>query len=1165
MDEEDQKNGKLPEAKGVEAMSSGFLHELRRRRVLGSTVAYIIAAWLLVQVADVVLPAFEASPEILQYLIVGLAVLFPFALILSWFFDLTFRGFVVTGKETDDTLTGQIQDIPVPNSIVDEIELTDEKVEKVLHNVGAEKRIVTVLQCSIGPGLDLDGDPQLEVFRNALPPITEEILAITDRYEGFASTTGGEILNIYFGAETVHEDDTMRAFFTARDIINHIELLNTQGYSDEKFEIVANIGIHCASAIVEEIADKSPDEWLTNIGHTMKVVALLQISAAENEIIFSESVYQILKTSIECEPVAGINLPGSSSKSSAYKASEDFLNKNLPALTSIARPIFGREKELNILEECWSSTLNSQGQVALLRGEAGIGKSRLITAISEQVSRYPENNLITLQCSPYHIQSSLSPFLNYLTSLLNFDSVSSVEEKREVLREFLEARAGELVDSQAVFEKFLSLDTQSAGSSSPEKEKARLLNALLHLLMTQNDEESTLMVLEDLHWADQTSLELIHLLVSEVSAENVMIIATFRPTFSTDLTNNAHVNLINVNRLGEERSLDLVQEIDSENKIAHELRQDIVERSDGVPLYIEEFARSILDSIDTGEAGDDLSIIIPNSLQESLAARLHRLGRAKATLEIGATIGREFSEPLLIACSEDSEDEILEDINQLIERGLVLKKGRGNSAKYVITHALIQEAAHDSMLKSRRELCHERVASSLVDQFPAIAEQQPEILAQHFSLSSPTQENLGKAISYFALAARIASSHSANAEANNLLDNALALVDGLPPSNEKNVFKLQLRTSKVPVLIALQGYASEEMEETSRRALSLCESVNDIALQYISLYSVCVYYMVSGQHQTAFDSALKLENLLEGQDDGMKLEIFMILGLVHFFKGDLLNAESYLLRSIGLFEREKHGDHAFIYGQDPEVTSLTYLRWTYFALGEHDKGEEIAKRLKSLAETVNHPISISFCYVHGAWGMLNMGETEKIQQNIDKGIEVTSEFLLTNFFHQAQIIDSLYRYHLSKELPDIDYIEEAFNGFRADGARCFLVFWETRYAEICIDAGLVDKAKEILERIESELLETGEAWGESELIRMKAKLAIATGEQDKAVILLNKAIDNAESRNANGFALLSRCDLARYYADSEPATADSIFKEGLAGVSGPLPKTALQLASDLGQ
>ena len=1137
---------------------SSFLEELKRRRVPGSMIAYIVSSWVLVEAASLVLEAFEAPPQVIQYIIFGVVALAPIVLIVSWFFDLTIHGLIRTKdiKEKDNLKElSTIEDI-------DAQENDDEITEDALLETGAVKRLVTIVQCSIAiEGLD-DSEEQIEELAFRLPSIKAEISGIASRYEGYLLPREGEVFTVYFGAELVHEDDTLRAYYLCSDILDYGEKLNSQ--SDSKLQIALNFGLQCGQAIVEEKRDEPVEAWLSNVGQLIKTTSALQISAEDNEIRLSENVYNIIRAHAKFERVEGFSLPGRKGSGDVYRITHDMIVAESGGAHKNSIRILGRQREILNLKECWNQALQYNGQVVLLRGEAGIGKSSLVETITGEVSAESINRVLNLQCSPYYTQSSLFPFNSYLRNLLDLSSADETETRQEKIEQFLLANKIELESSVQVLEAWLSPDAPSSGASSPEKEKSLLLRTFLQILITPDIDEPTLIVIEDLHWADATSIELIEILAEEIKSEKVMILATYRPTFRTTLTNNKHTTLMNVNRLDADESLTLIAELDKNDQIGDELRSTILERSDGVPLYIGEYTRSILEALSSEGGVDQAALTIPGSLQESLAARLHRLGRAKATLELGATIGREFSESLILACSEESAEDVLEDLSMLMDRDLLYKRGQKNSTNYLITHALIQEAAYKAMLKSRREECHQLVANCIEEGFEEIVERQPEILAQHLSEAVKSTENIAKAINFWAAAAKANSYKSANVEANNLINSALSLVGGLAPGESRDIIELQLLTSKVPVLIALQGYASKEMEETSTRAISLLETVKEKSLHFIALYSVCAYQIVTGQHIAALENANRMLEVTEHQDDGIKMEVYMLLGVTNQFTGNLQLAGKYISMSLEIFDRELHGAHALQFGQDTEVILLVYQSWNCFSRGKFGQCEQALSRLVELSRLLDHPISLSFCFIHGAWAMLNAGREEDIESSIAEGLQITSDFLLGNFYHQALIISSIYEYLKNRDAALIDNIESAFSAYREDGARCFLVFWESRYAEACIDERSIEKARDILSRIEQELTESHELWGEGELLRVKAKLAESEGDWDGAEALLLSSIEKSDQRYAFGLSLMSRMDLAKKYQPLSPEKATMVLKEGLSKISGTPPSFVLNVATDLG-
>ena len=414
--------------------------ELKRRRVLTFTAGYIVSAWLVIEVASVVLPAFEAPDWVLRFMIIGAVSATPIAIILAWFFDLTRQGVMLTGDKENDT-SPLTPELAVPPAEEEEEE-EDEKAT-------AETRLITILQCSTMPGSAAGCETDIEQFRRDLPDLMAHYITIIERYGGYLAPSEGELFTAYFGVEVAHEDTSLRAVHSAQEILAQVERFNTTATS----QVEVNIGLHCGFAIIEPAANKRVDEWVSNIGHTLKSVAALQITASSNEIRISQDIYGLVQERVSCEQVGSLQLPGTHTTNDVFRITTETLQA-LPIGAGPESSIIGREQELALLNECWDNTLNAQGQVVLLRGDAGIGKSRLVESLLATVESQENTTAIVLHCSAYHSHSSLYPVVHFLQQHMHLADLNSNEKKLAHIERYLSAHN---LDPDTLLPSFASL------------------------------------------------------------------------------------------------------------------------------------------------------------------------------------------------------------------------------------------------------------------------------------------------------------------------------------------------------------------------------------------------------------------------------------------------------------------------------------------------------------------------------------------------------------------------------------------------------------------------------------------------------------------------------------------------------------------------------------
>jgi predicted ATPase len=1135
---------------------ANFISELRRRRVLSFTAGYIVMAWVTIEVASVVLDAFDVPKHVLQILIIAAIVFAPAAMVLAWFYDLTRHGLVFTDRED---WRGSRPDAPEAPGVA-----ATEAGQQASGNAdggadavtvvpeAAERRLVTVLQCSLSPLGDGSEEQQAECFCLEIPAIARRFGEIVESVEGYLLPTKGEVFTAYFGVQVVHEDDALRAVLSAQRMLRHIADFNANDTAPGALRIEISVGLHCGFAIVAEQPGQAIEQWVSNIGQTLNAAAALQLAAGGSEIRLSADVHAMLHERIPCEPAGSQPLPGSAAPVPVFRVAAAGLRLHAP-LPVFRGEMIGREKEIALLEERWDAAMESQGSVVLVRGEPGMGKTRLVARFRETIERGGRARLVTLQCSAYHAHSPLFPVLRYLEQAVpGFNAQDRAELTEQRLATWLTTVGAKGPELPRTLAEMLSHDLRAGGSQvEPGKQKELLLQGLMRIILHDASEQPVFVLLEDLHWADPTSLELLSMLVGQLPSLRVMLLLTTRPGFRAPWMEQSHVHLVNVTRLNRAQSRAIVAAIDRDGEIGEQLAELIVTKADGVPLFVEELARSLLEAarrnLVTG-AQDPLTV--PNTLQESLAARIQHLGPAKPILQLAAVIGREFSLALLQASAGLPAERVDELTDQLVDRELVHRRGIGEETRYVFRHALIQQAAYGSMLKSQREECHLAVARSM-EQEPSLAGESNEVLAYHYGAAAATREHGRKAIGYWLAAAQVAARRSANLEADHFLDSALQQLQRLPEGDERNETELRIQAQRIPVLVALHGYSSEHMAQTSRRALDLCESVRDFDLRFLALFSMCIFDMVGGRHQESHQSALKLARLDAENEGRLAVETEMLLGLTCFFLGRLEEAETHLLAAIASYDREAHGGHAYRYGQDPEIVAMSYLAWVLFIRGETARLATNEGRLLERARSLGHPNSLGFALAWTAWTRIFGDDHQGLAEMAAELRELGAAYGLSSFAVQGLVLEALRQCRLGDTAAGLATLEQSLDAWRGIGSRCFLEYWDVQLAGACLEAGQSARAAEVLARAAAGTEATGERWSESELHRCLARLAQETGDRTSAMTHIRQALDVSEGQKAWGWYLAAACDGAERLAADDPDAARVMLDGALARLSDP--------------
>jgi len=641
-----------------------------------------------------------------------------------------------------------------------------------------------VLFCDLVGSTALSAQLDPEELREVVRAYQDTCAKVIARFEGYIAQYLGDGLLVYFGYPLAHEDDAQRAVRAGLGMIDAMGQLTTRLGQEglrpaptqsrqRGVHLAMRLGIHTGLVVVGEVGGGTRQEQLA-LGETPNLAARLQGIAAPNTLVISATTFQLLGGFFACQPLGTPLLKGQAQPLAVYRVLyESMARSRLEAAGSTGwTPLVGREQEIGLLVERWTQVKEGVGQVVLLSGEAGIGKSRLVQVLKEHVSTEPQAWLTPCQCSPYYQNTALYPMIDLLERVaLRFEREESPQQKVGKLEGFLVQYGLPLAEAVPLFATLLSLPLPADYAPltiSPEQQKQQTLHALLTILLRIAAQQPVLFVMEDLHWVDPTTLELLSLLVDQGPTTRILSLFTCRPDFSPPWTGRAHLTQVTVPRLPRRQAVEVIRQVAHGKALPPEVVEQIVAKTDGVPLFVEELTKMVLEAglLQEWDERYELTsplppLAIPATLHDSLMARLDRLATVKGLAQLGATLGREFSYELLRAVSPWDEATVQRGLHQLVEAEFLYQQGLPPQTTYVFKHALIQEAAYQSLLKSTRQLYHQRIAQVLAERFPEIATTQPELLAHHYTAA----ELHAQAVTYWQRAGDQASKRSAYVEA----------------------------------------------------------------------------------------------------------------------------------------------------------------------------------------------------------------------------------------------------------------------------------------------------------------------------------------------------------------------------------------------------------------
>jgi class 3 adenylate cyclase/tetratricopeptide (TPR) repeat protein len=786
----------------------------------------------------------------------------------------------------------------------------------------AERRQLTVMFCDLVGSTALSARLDPEDLREVVRQYQQTCAEVIQRHDGYIAQYLGDGLLVYFGYPTAHEDDARRAVRAGLEIIQtlHSQVpspLAGEGQGEGavgatgRSPLQVRIGIHTGLVVVGDIGASGRAERLA-VGETPNIAARIQGLAEPNTILISAATQRLIEGQFECQPFGSHVLKGIDTPIAVYHVQSERQHVSPLAGKVTLTPLVGREREVGLLVDRWEQVKEARGQVVLLSGEPGIGKSRLAYTLRERI-REEGSLLFEACCSPYHQHSALYPVIDVLQRLWLLNRHEPEEAKVQKVEQALALY--NMQDTVPLFTALLSLPTPPgypALNSMPQKQKERTLQALLQLLIAQAERQAIVLLWEDLHWADPSSLEFLSLLIDQIPTTKLLLVLTFRPEFTPPWRPRSHLSHLVLNRLGKKQVEAMIEKVAEGDALPAEVVEQIRIKTDGVPLFIEELTKSVLESAaDVGARRAVPLQTIPATLQEALLARLDRLSDTRQVAQLGATLGREFSYELLHAVAPLNETDFQTALTKLVEAEILYQCGVGEQARYVFKHALIQDTAYQSLLKSTRQHYHQQIAQALEERFPDTKETQPELLAHHYTEAGLIEQ----AIPFWQRAGQRANQHSAYVEAISHFTRGLGLLNTLPDTPERVQQELTLQISLGVPLQALHGSAAPEVEQTYTRARALCRQIGETPQLFPVLFGLRTFYYNRGELQIARELGEQLLRLAQRrQDPDLLLEASRALGATLSFIGELTAARTHLEQGIALYNLQLHRSHAFLYG-----------------------------------------------------------------------------------------------------------------------------------------------------------------------------------------------------------------------------------------------------------
>jgi TOMM system kinase/cyclase fusion protein len=1004
----------------------------------------------------------------------------------------------------------------------------------------AERRQLTVLFCDLVDSTVLASQLDPEDLREVVRAYQEACAKVIARFEGHIAQYLGDGLLVYFGYPLAHEDDAQRAVRAGLGMVEALKQLNTHLAQERGVRLAVRLGIHTGLVVVGEVGGGTRQEQLA-LGETPNLAARLQGMAAPNTLVVSAATVQLLGGFFACQPLGLHPIKGLAQSIEIHQVlHESMARSRLEAVGSAdLTPLVGREREIGLLMERWAQVKAGRGQVVLLSGEAGIGKSRLVQVLKEHVATELQAWLTPCQCSPYHQNTALYPMIELLERVaLRFEREESPQHKLHKLEGFLVQYGLPLAEAVPLFAAFLSLPLPADYAPlplSPAQQKQQILQALLTILLRIATQQPVLFVMEDLHWVDPSTLELLSLLVDQGPTARILALWTFRPDFSPPWMGRSHLTQVTLPRLPHRQAAEMTDRVAHGKALPPEVVEQIVAKTDGVPLFVEELTKMVLESGLLQErdnryalSGPLPPLAIPTTLHDSLMARLDRLATVKALAQLGATLGCEFSYALLQAVSPWDEGTLQRGLHQLMAAEFLYQQGLPPQATYLFKHALIQEAAYQSLLRSTRQRHHQYIAQVLAERFPATAETQPELLAHHYTeagLSAP-------AVGYWQRAGQRAIQRSAHVEAVNHLTKGLAVLAALPDTAERTQHELVLQTTLGAALMAARGQGAPEVGQAYARARKLCRQVGETPQLFPVLFGLWRLYLMRAEYQTARELAEQCLSLAQRvHDPALLLEAHFALGGILLWLGELVPARAHLEQSLALYDPREHRALAFRTGIDPGVWCLSYAAYALWLLGYPDQALRRSHEALALAQELSHPPSLAAGLAYAAFTHCFRGETHATQEHGEAAMALASEQGVPQWLAVGMIAQGWVLVMQGQGEEGLAQMRQAMAAWRAMGAGATVSWHLALLAEACEKAGQAEEGLTVLDEALAHVDITGERFYAAQVYRLQGELLLQQAIPDEALAetCLRQALDIARHQQAKSWELRVAQSLARLW------------------------------------
>ena len=999
----------------------------------------------------------------------------------------------------------------------------------------AERRQLTVLVCRL-VGISerakrLDPEELLEVA----PDYHALGAEVVQRFDGYIAQYQGDRLVVYFGYPQAHEDDARRAVHTGLGLVERMAELNRRRTRARGVQLAVRVGIHTGVVVVGAMGQG--EHAPLALGDTPTIAAQVQDLAASGTVVIGPTTLRLVERYFDYRALGAYILEEPAEPLAVYQILQEDTTQSRFEVT-VAKgltPLVGREQEIQLLRERWAQVKDGWGQVVLLSGEAGIGKSRLVQALKEHLI-VEVHTRIECHTSPYYQQSAFYPVVEHVQRLLQSRKDETPEEKLRKLEAVLGSYDFPLEEVVPLFAGLLSLplaDRYAPLALTPERQKQKTLEALLTWLLRETERQPVCLIMEDLHWVDPSTLEWLSLLIDQIPTTRVLMLLTFRPDFQPPWALRSYLTHLTLGRLSPRQTAGMIGQVVGGKPLPAEVMQQVVATTDGVPLFVEELTKMVVELglVKEREGRYELtgplpSLAIPATLHDSLMARLDRLGSAKQVAQLGAVVGREFTYELLQAIAPMEEATLQQGLARLVEAELLYQRGLPPQAQYMFKHALIQEGAYQSLLRSTRRQYHRQIAQILEEQSPEIRETQPELLAHHYTEAGLSTQ----AIPYWQQAGQRAIERSANIEAIGHLTKGLEGLKTLPATPERIQQELTLQLARGAALSMLKGFTATETEQAYSSARQLCQQMGDSPQRFAALAGLQRFYRSRTELKTARELGEQLLTLAQSiKAPAFLLEAYCEQGTNLWHAGEFASALTHLEQGIVHYDLQKHHSHTLSYWH-PAVLCFSSAGRSLWFLGYPDQALRRNQEALTLARQLSHPYNLASALNYAATLHTLRGEAQLVQELAEATIVLSREHGFIRWLGGGLIRKGWALAAQGSVEEGIEQLRQGIATWREIGTKQAELQHLTMLAEAYKNGGQIEAALCVLAEALAIMHTSEERCHAAEVYRLKGELFLEEGKGfEAAEESFLQALDVARQQNAKSLELRAVMSLCRLW------------------------------------